>query len=98
MRRLVVDTNVYIDWLNDRAHEAVLFEPKTVKYLSAVVLMELLAGASSRQDGRLVARVEAAYRKAGRVLTPTAAVFADAGDLLRTLRDERVYRLSSSNT
>ena len=41
MRRLVVDTDVHIDWLNRRKHEALLFQMGTVKHLSAAVLMEL---------------------------------------------------------
>jgi predicted nucleic acid-binding protein len=41
VRRLVVDTNVYVDWMNAGRHEDVLFEKGAVKYLSAVVLMEL---------------------------------------------------------
>jgi hypothetical protein len=38
MRRLVIDTTVYIDWLNAGLHEDVLFQRGTVKHLSAVVL------------------------------------------------------------
>ena len=98
MRRLVVDTNVYIDWINDRRHEDVLFRPRTVKYLSAVVLMELLAGASSTRDRRLVASVETAYKKARRLLAPSPSVFVDAGTVLCRLRTERGFQLSSSNT
>jgi hypothetical protein len=37
MRRLVVDTNVYVDWLNLGLHEELLFQRDGVKYLSAVV-------------------------------------------------------------
>ena len=47
MQRVVVDTNIYIDWLNEGRHEGVLFQREAVKHLSAVVLMELLAGAFS---------------------------------------------------
>ncbi len=44
MRRLVIDTNLYIDWLNAGRHEAALFQRDAVKYLSAVVMLELYAG------------------------------------------------------
>ena len=47
MRRLVIDSGVYIDWLNARRHEDILFGRGNVKYLSAIVLMELRAGAFS---------------------------------------------------
>jgi len=31
MRRLVIDTNIYIDWFNAGRHETILFERDTVK-------------------------------------------------------------------
>jgi predicted nucleic acid-binding protein len=71
VRRLVVDTNVYVDWMNAGRHEAVLFEKGAVKYLSAVVLMELRAGAFRTADRRLVRRVQTAFQKAGRLLVPS---------------------------
>jgi predicted nucleic acid-binding protein len=98
MRRLLADTNVYIDWINERRHQEVLFADRTVKYLSAVVMMELLAGTSSPRDRRLLASLVAAYERAKRILVPTAAVFAEAGEVLRRLRAERGIHLSSSNT
>ena len=79
MRRLVIDTNVYIDWLNKGRHEDVLFPHDAVRYLSAVVLMELRAGAVSRADRRLVQRLETAFERAGRILAPAKALFAEAG-------------------
>ena len=52
MQRVVIDTNVYIDWINEGQYEAVLFQRDSVKYLSAVVIMELSAGAFSVRDRR----------------------------------------------
>jgi predicted nucleic acid-binding protein len=92
--RLVADTNVYIDWLNAGRHEDVLFRPNTVKYLSAVVLMELRAGAFAARDRRLVARLEGAFQKAERVLVPSRAVYEEAGDVLRLLQARRGYNLA----
>ena len=93
MRRLVIDTNIYIDWLNIGRHEAVLFQRDTVKYLSAVVLMELRAGAFSQSGRRLVQRIESAFDKTRRILVPTRAVFTDAGDVLRRLQADRGFRI-----
>jgi len=98
MRRLFIDTNIYIDWINRRQHEDILFQRDAVKYLSAVVLMELRAGAFSRSDRRLVARVEAAFEKAGRIVAPSRAVFAEAGEALRRLQVERGYQIDGSHS
>lgn len=98
MRRVVIDTNVYVDWINRGQYEEVLFQRDTVKYLSAVVLMELRAGAFSPRDRRLLQRLERAFERAGRVLTPSRAVFADAGDALRKLQSGRGYRIGASHS
>lgn len=97
MRRIVVDTNIYIDWFNAGRHADVLFQPDTVKHLSAVVVMELRAGAVSASDRRLVQRLESAFERAGRILTPSRAVFAEAGDVLRQLA-ARGLRIEGSHS
>lgn len=98
MRRLVIDTNVYVEWLNGRRHEALVFQPDAVKYLSAVVLMELRAGAFSPGDRRALRRLEAAFARAGRLLAPPRAVFADAGDTLRRLQAEHGYDVTARHS
>jgi predicted nucleic acid-binding protein len=95
---LVIDTNLYVDWINAGRHGDVLFEAGAVKYLSAVVLMELRAGAFAASDRRLVRRLQAAFEKAGRILVPTEAVFDEAGETLRRLQAERGYNLASSHS
>ena len=49
MRRFIIDTNLYIDWLNAGKHESIIFQPDAVKFMSTVVMMELLAGDVLRQ-------------------------------------------------
>jgi predicted nucleic acid-binding protein len=98
MRRVVIDTNVYVDWINSGRHEEVLFERETVKYLSAVVLMELRAGAFSERDRRLLQRLQTAFERADRVLTPSRSVFAEAGDALRRLQADRGYSIGASHS
>lgn len=96
MERIVIDTNVYIDWMNEGQHEAILFQREAVKYLSAVVLMELLAGAFSLGDRRLVQEVTSAFAKVGRILAPTASIYEEAGDVLRRLQTTRGYTMASA--
>ena len=96
MDRLVIDSNLYIDWINDRRHEALLFRGETVKYLSAVVLMELRAGAFSVRDRRLVQELKSAFDKVGRTLVPTLAIYDEAGEVLRRIQTLRHYSLASA--
>ena len=96
MERVVIDTNVYIDWLNEGQHEAVLFQRDVVKYLSAVVLMELSSGAFSVRDRRLVQEVISAFAKVDRILLPTVTIYEEAGDVLRRLQESRGYTVASA--
>ena len=98
MRRVVIDTNVYIDWLNRGRHEELLFQRDTIKYLSAVVMMELRAGACSQRDRRLLQRLEVAFERAGRILTPSRGVFSEAGDALRRLQADRGHDIGASHS
>lgn len=98
MHRIVIDTNLYIDWLNAGRHEAVLFERGAVKYLSAIVILELYAGAFSPRDRRIVRSMVAAFDQADRVLTPSAAVYEEAGHALRALQESRGYQVAGSSS
>jgi predicted nucleic acid-binding protein len=97
MRRLVIDTNIYIDWFNAGRHEDILFQRDAVKHLSAIVWMELRAGAFSSADRRLVRRVASAFEKTGRILAPSRNVFDEAGDALRSLQ-QRGVRVEASHS
>jgi tRNA(fMet)-specific endonuclease VapC len=89
MRRVVIDTNLYIDWLNAGRHEEVLFQRDAVKYLSSVVVLELYAGAFLPRDRRVLRGVVAAFARADRMLVPSGAVWEDAGHVLRALQKSR---------
>lgn len=89
MRRVVIDTNLYIDWLNEGRHEDVLFQRDAVKYLSTVVVLELYAGAFSSRDRRVLGSIVGAFARAGRMLVPSGPVWEDAGHVLRALQTSR---------
>ena len=78
--------------------EAEMFQRDAVKHLSALVLMELRAGAFALRDRRLVQRVESSFAKAGRILVPSQTVFVEAGDALRRLQESRGFRLETSHS
>ena len=52
--KVMFDTNIYISWVRERKHEELLLKYGTVKYISAVVLMELWAGARTKRASRIV--------------------------------------------
>jgi hypothetical protein len=84
MQRVVIDTNIYIDWLNEGRHEDIIFRRDAVKHLSAVVLMELLAGAFSVQDRRLVRDITLSFAKTNRIVTPTVSGLSGGRRCIKT--------------
>jgi len=98
VRRIVIDTNIYIDWLNWGRHEEVILQKDAVKYLSAIVWMELLAGAFRVPDKRLVQRMTAPFAKVDRVLAPSVRVYEDAGHVLQKLQKSRHYDLAKAHS
>lgn len=96
MRRVVIDTNIYIDWLNERQYEEVIFERGTVKRLSAVVLMELFAGAFSTRDRRLIRSIALPPARVNCVVTPTVSIYEEAGDVLGRLQRVHGYLMPSA--
>ncbi|NOS82491.1 MAG: PIN domain-containing protein [Nitrospira sp.] len=98
MRRLIVDTNLYIDWLNVGKHEPILFRPDAVKFMSTVVMMELLAGAYSVHDRTRLHDLFTTFTKLGRIVTPSSATYQEAGDVLRQLQTTHGYHLRKSHS
>jgi len=98
MRRLGIDTSIYVDWLNGGRYEELLFQRDAVKYLNAVVLMELRAGALLAANRRILRRLEAAFDRAGPILTPSRVVFAEAGDTPRRLHAEAGHRIGGGHS
>lgn len=96
MKKVLIDTCVYIDWLNKGRHEEVMLGTGLVRYLSAVVAMELRAGAQHRAARDSTAALIRAYRSSGRLVVPSGVVFERAGGVLRQLKlAGRDVRLSS---
>jgi predicted nucleic acid-binding protein len=95
LRKVVLDSNVYIGWLNAGLHEGVVIGPGLVRYLSAVVLMEPggcrhSSSATRRRPSRSRLRCERSIRGA------RAALFDAAGRTLRRLKERgREIRRSS---
>jgi predicted nucleic acid-binding protein len=86
VKKVVLDTNLYIDWINRGLHEGFMMGSGYVRHLSAVVVMELRAGAHTRAGRTAVDRLVRSYGAAGRLVAPTRRVFDRAGSALRLLR------------
>lgn len=86
LRKVVLDTNLYIDWLNKGLREELMVAPGFVRYLSVVVQMELRAGATTVAARRALDQLVRAYRTAERIVVPDHELFDVAGRTLQFLR------------
>ena len=69
-----------------------------MKYLSAVVIMELLAGAFRPGDQKLIRQMTVMFAKARRILVPSSRNYEDAGNVLRELQASQAYVISPSHS
>jgi len=86
MTKVLLDTNLYVGWLNEGMHEALMVGPGFVRYLSSVVQMELRIGAATRPARRLLDQLVRAHRTSARLVAPSPRDFDEAGLVLRALR------------
>ena len=67
--KVMFDTNVYISFIRDRSHAEELQLRGTVKYISAITLMELWAGARIKKAERRVHQLQKPCADARRIIT-----------------------------
>ena len=84
--KVLLDTNVFLDYLRADLHADWIFGgvSNTIRFLSAVVLMELRIGADTARRKRAVDRIQAAF-PTGRLIAPLPPLFDQAGRSFRAL-------------
>jgi predicted nucleic acid-binding protein len=87
--KVLLDTNIFIGYLRAGLHAEWVFGRvrNTVRFLSAIVLMELRFGADTPQRKRAVDGIQRAF-PSGRVIAPTPLVFEYAGRAFRALHGD----------
>lgn len=83
--KCMFDTNVYISFIRDRSHSTELQRRGTVKFLSAIVLMELWAGTKIKKGKKLINQLQKPYMSAGRIITLRTSNFIAVGQFFAYL-------------
>jgi predicted nucleic acid-binding protein len=86
MQRVVFDTDLYIDWIEAGLHQELMLDRSLVRYMSAVVLLELQAGALTAASADAVSGLYKTFGRTERLLVPSAETYWRAGSALRTLQ------------
>lgn len=87
--KVLLDTNGFIDHVRADLYADWIFGgvSNIIRFLSAVVLLELRIGADTRRRQRAVDRIQAAF-PTGRLIAPLPLLFDHAGRLFRTLHGD----------
>jgi predicted nucleic acid-binding protein len=93
MERVIFDTDLYIDWLQNGAREELLVNGPFLRHMSTVVLMELRTGAFTPAATRAVEELYTTFSRTRRLLTPTPDTFWRVGSVLTTLQRRFGYDL-----
>ncbi len=81
-RKILLDTNVFIDFLRAELHADWVFGGKApvIRFVSALVFLELSLGANTPKRKQAIERIEAAF-PGNRVIAPASSLFPRAGRL-----------------
>ncbi len=97
MIRVIYDTNVYIDWINGKLDDEILFRKGEFIFISSIVIMELRAGANT---SKAVSGIERLYKtavKTNRFLSPTLKDYLKAGEILNLLKVKSGYDIKGTS-
>jgi predicted nucleic acid-binding protein len=86
VQRILIDSDLYIDWIRAGLREDLIATGRYLRYLSTVVLLELQAGAFTRSLAAAVSDLHDGFRRTGRLLVPSSGSFWRAGTVLRILQ------------
>ena len=86
--KVMFDTNIYISYIRNRSHEKVLQRRGTIKYISAIVLMELWAGVRNKKAERLLYLLQEPYKSANRIIILDVEDYIKAGKAISGLPEE----------
>jgi predicted nucleic acid-binding protein len=87
--KVVYDTCIYIDFLRAGRHHDLFMSREHIRYLSPVVVMELLAGARGPSSRKYLDRLFQPYSKAQRMITLHSNHYYKTGECIARLKAKR---------
>jgi predicted nucleic acid-binding protein len=96
MLKKLIDTNIFIDRFLDPDLYKDIFLSEGLVYLSSIVLMELRAGAHSKEAIKAVYELYELFTRVNRIAVPTAKDYERAGELIAKLQVVNGYNIKKS--
>ena len=98
MNRLILDTNIYIDYFNSSKYTQIIYQegyPQII-HVSSIVLMELITGSFSRTDIAIVNNMVEVTITANKIVTPIYTDYFETGSILVKLQSGKGYDLEKA--
>lgn len=98
MLKKIVDTNIFIDRLSNPARYKEIFLSDGLVYLSSVVLMELRAGAHSKEAIKALYELFDFFKRVDRIIVPSLKNYEQAGEIIARLQLTKGYNIKKSSS
>lgn len=98
MLKKLIDTNIFIDRFSDPELYKDIFMSAGLVYLSAVVLMELKAGAHSKEAVSAVNELIEFFKRVERIVAPSIHDYEMAGEIVAKLQSSKGYDVRKSTS
>jgi predicted nucleic acid-binding protein len=83
--RILLDTCIYISWIRERHLDILEESRRNIIHFSAIVYSELLTGAFTAKDQKLVKSIRNHFEYNNRFQGINASIAQDVGDVLRVI-------------
>lgn len=91
MLKKLVDTNIFIDrFMNPDLYQEIFLSDGLI-YMSTVVLMELRAGAHTKDTIQTYNELRNFFRRVERIIAPSAGDYEKAGEIISNLQSIKGY-------
>lgn len=84
--KVVYDTCIYIEFLRSGQYEDIFRDRSHIRYLSPIVMMELVAGVRNQKQRRGLEKLFLPYSKAHRLIDLNTNHYFKAGEILSKLK------------
>ena len=96
MLKKVIDTNIFIDRFFNPSLYKDIFLSDGLIYMSSVVVMELKAGAHTKESLKAVNNLSSYFKRVDRIVTPFTKDYEHAGEMIAKLQTAKGYNIKKS--
>ncbi len=95
--KVIFDSNIYISWIRDNQYTDLMLNPYTLKYMSAIVLMELWAGAKNKSNALIVEKLQQVYLKTNRIINFSTNNYINVGKIISEIPNNLKSKITISS-